>query len=96
MNKQYYVYIITNKRNGTLYVGVTNNLVRRIREHKEGIIKGFSCKYKLHMLVWYEAHESIYSVIKKEKDIKNWKRISKIYIIETMNPNWEDLWNKIF
>lgn len=96
MNKQYYVYIITNKRNGTLYVGVTNNLVRRIREHKEGIIKGFSCKYKLHMLVWYETHESIYSVIKKEKDIKNWKRISKIYIIETMNPNWEDLWNKIF
>ena len=76
--KYYYVYILTSKRNGTLYVGVTNNLKRRIDEHKHQSINGFSKKYRVHRLVWYETHESIESAILREKQLKWWKRNWKL------------------
>ena len=91
--KQPCVYILTNKRNGTLYVGVTSNLLKRIWEHKNDVGKGFTSKYKTHTLVWYEPHETMESAIKREKDIKEWKRIWKLELIEKHNPLWEDLYN---
>ncbi len=93
--KSYYVYILANERNGTLYVGVTNNLVRRIYEHKEGLADGFTKKYNIKMLVYYEITESIESAIKREKNIKAWQRAWKLRIIEEMNPDWDDLYIKI-
>ncbi len=93
--KQFYVYILCNKRNGTLYTGVTSDLVKRIYEHKNDLVKGFTQKYHVHHLVWYEVHESWESAIKREKQIKKWKRAWKIRLIETNNPFWEDLYEKI-
>ena len=88
----YYVYILASKRNGTLYVGVTNNLIKRIYEHKNGLLEGFTKKYNIHILVYFEEAENIQSVIKREKNIKAWKRNCKIQLIEKGNPNWEDLY----
>jgi len=93
--KNYYVYIITNKRNGTLYVGITNNLERRVYEHKEGTVKGFSSKYKVNKLVYYEETENVISAISREKCLKRWNRKWKLRLIEKENPNWEDLANKL-
>lgn len=90
-----YVYIITNKRNGTLYVGVTADLQKRVWEHKEGIVEGFSKKYGLNILVWYEVHDDISEAIKREKQIKKWERSWKLRIIEQMNPDWLDLYDDI-
>ncbi len=92
MDKRSYVYILTNKKDGVLYIGVTSNLQKRIWEHKEGIVKGFSKKYNLKMLVWYEVYDDIVEAIKREKAMKKWNREWKIKRIETMNPNWEDLY----
>ncbi len=91
MNKQYYVYVLTNKSNKVLYVGVTNNLRRRIFEHKNKLVEGFSKKYNLNKLVYYEVTNDVKSAIKREKQLKNWHREWKINLINQYNPGWEDL-----
>ena len=88
----YYTYILTNKRNGTFYVGVTNDLQRRIFEHKEEMIEGFSKKYGLKMLVYYEIYEDVRDAIAREKTIKKWKRLFKIDAILRVNSEWRDLY----
>ena len=93
--KKMYVYIITNDRNGTLYIGVTNDLVRRIYEHKNCLAGGFSCKYKLDKLVYYEIYEDSENAIKREKTLKRYNRNWKKDLIESMNPEWKDLYNDI-
>ena len=95
MKKQPSVYILANKRNGTLYVGVTSDLKKRIWQHKEKLVDGFSEKYDVNQLVWYEIHDTMLSAISREKTIKNWKRIWKMELIETNNPNWNDLYGSI-
>ena len=95
MLRQPCVYIITNKRNGTLYAGVTSDLPKRIWEHKNKVVKGFSERYGLNKLVWYEVHETMGSAILQEKTIKNWTRNHKLKKIETMNPDWRDLFEEI-
>ena len=95
MNKQPAVYILANKRNGTIYVGVTSDLVMRIGEHKNNMVEGFTKRYQVHQLVWYEVHESMESAIIREKRLKNWKRAWKLQLIESKNPDWMDLYNTI-
>lgn len=94
-NHNYYVYILTRKRNSVFYVGVTNNLLRRIFEHKEGLIQGFTKKYDIKMLVYYEHHDDIYTAIRREKLIKKWSRKIKMEAIEKMNPEWKDLYDEL-
>jgi putative endonuclease len=89
--KSYFVYILTNERNGTLYIGVTNNLERRIWEHRSGLVDGFTKKYGLHRLVYFEDTCSIESAISREKQLKKWNRAWKIELIESINPDWLDL-----
>lgn len=86
-----YVYILSNKRNGTLYVGVTSNLVKRIFEHKEKVVSGFSAKYNLDLLVYYEEWWSIEEAIQREKQLKAGNRKKKLSLIESINPDWKDL-----
>ena len=93
--KNYDPYILASKKNGTLYIGITSNLIKRIREHKTGVIKGFTQKYNVKRLVYYEQTEDINSAIAREKALKKWKRDWKIQLIEKENPNWEDLYFKI-
>lgn len=93
--KNYYVYIMTNKPNGTLYVGVTNDLVRRCYEHRNGMIDGFTKKYSCKMLIYYEAFDQIEDAILREKRLKKWNRQWKIELIEKSNPGWVDLYNQI-
>ncbi|MBL7995740.1 GIY-YIG nuclease family protein [bacterium] len=93
--RKYYVYIVTSKRNGTLYAGVTNNLVRRISEHKNKINEGFTKKYNVDRLVYYEEFPNIIDAIQREKRIKKWKRQWKIELIEKLNPQWIDLYNDL-
>ena len=81
--------------NGTLYTGVTSDLAKRVYEHKNGLVEGFTRKYNAHRLVWYEAHESAESAIMREKQIKKWNRHWKIREIEKMNPHWEDLYDRL-
>ncbi len=95
MMKTYYVYIMASQKNGTLYIGVTNNLARRVSEHKHRIHEGFTKRYKVYMLVYYEVFYSITAAIKREKQIKKWKRLWKIQLIEKMNPYWHDLYDEI-
>ena len=95
MNKQPCVYILSNQKNGTLYVGVSSNLIQRIYQHKQKLVDGFSKKYGLDLLVWYEQHESMYEAIKKEKALKKWNREWKIRLIEEENPQWLDLYGSI-
>ncbi len=95
MNKHPAVYILASKRNGTLYVGVTSDLVKRIWEHRNNMVEGFTKRYAVHHLVWYELHESMESAIQHEKRLKDWKRFWKLELIESANPNWEDLYHKI-
>ena len=89
------VYIITNHRHGTLYTGVTANLAKRIFEHKEGLIQGFSKQYALKTLVWYEVNETMLAAITREKQIKKWNRQWKINLIEKVNPKWIDLYGDL-
>lgn len=91
MNKPYYVYILASQRNGTLYVGMTNNLERRIWEHKNNYVDGFTQKYEVHHLVYYELHDNPDSAIQREKQIKKWNRPWKLKLIEGKNPLWKDL-----
>ncbi len=95
MNKQAAVYILANKRNGTLYIGVTSDLVKRIWEHKNKMLEGFTMRYGVHQLVWYELHESMESAILQEKRLKDWKRAWKLELIERSNPDWQDLYPMI-
>ena len=95
MNRQPAVYILANKRNGTLYVGVTSDLIKRTWQHKNNVVKGFTERYSVHQLVWYELHETMESAIRKEKMLKNWKRVWKLELIEKNNPNWRDLYGTI-
>jgi putative endonuclease len=88
----YFVYMLASGRHGTLYVGVTNDLARRIFEHKTKIIKGFTSQYDVNRLVWYETYEQISDAIAREKELKKWRRDWKIRLIEEMNPEWEDLY----
>ncbi len=89
--KNYYVYILASKRNGTLYIGVTNNLERRVYEHKTNTIRGFTSKYNVHQLVYYEQTTDINSALQREKQLKKWNRKWKLALIEKDNPNWNDL-----
>ncbi len=93
--KTYYIYLLTSERNGTLYIGVTNDLKRRIHEHKQKLIKGFTEKYNVSNLVWYEQTEDINSAIKREKEIKKWNRDWKVKLIEENNFEWKDLYDDL-
>lgn len=88
---QYYVYIVANRRNGTLYVGVTNDVARRSGEHKDKAVPGFTRRYGVNLLVWYEVHDQITTAIEREKQIKGWNRAWKIRLIEENNSGWNDL-----
>ena len=92
MTQQSYVYILASQRNGTLYVGVTSDLLRRVWQHKEGFVEGFTKQYGVKQLVWYESHESLEAAITREKQIKKWNRAWKIELIEGANPYWNDLY----
>ncbi|MGQ0751146.1 MAG: GIY-YIG nuclease family protein [Betaproteobacteria bacterium] len=92
MPKQPCVYILASARNGTLYVGVTSDLMKRIWEHKNDQVHGFTARYAVHALVWYEPHEGMESAIRREKAIKAWKRAWKLRLIEEANPDWRDLY----
>ena len=94
MNR-YYVYILASQPNGTLYVGMTNNLARRIWEHKNNLVEGFTRRYGVHHLVWYEVADSALTAITREKQLKKWNRTWKIQLIEKMNPEWRDLYNDL-
>ena len=89
------VYIMASQRNGTLYIGMTSNLVRRVWEHKNDFVDGFSNRYSIHLLVWYEVHESIYTAACREKAIKKWNRQWKLELIEQFNPGWHDMYELI-
>jgi putative endonuclease len=95
MSKQPAVYILASRKNGTLYVGVTSDLVKRVWEHKNNMVEGFTKRYSVHQLVWYELHESMNSAIQREKRLKSWKRKWKVQLIESRNPDWKDLYPKI-
>ncbi|MDD2326121.1 MAG: GIY-YIG nuclease family protein [Alphaproteobacteria bacterium] len=86
-----YVYMLASKKNGTLYTGVTNDLIRRVAEHKQGTVKGFTARYQVKMLVYYEGYDRFYDAISREKCIKEWKRAWKVKLIEEANPSWDDL-----
>ena len=89
--KQPCVYLLTSRRNGTLYTGVTSNLIQRVWQHKNNLVDGFTKKYSVHNLVWFEVHETMQSAIEREKAIKEWRRAWKIELIESVNPQWRDL-----
>ena len=91
MKREYYVYILASRRNGTLYVGVTNDLARRVFQHQLGFHDGFTKKYKVHWLVYYETFDDIREAIQREKRLKKWNRSWKIALIEKENPTWEDI-----
>lgn len=95
MGKQYYVYIMTNKSSSVLYAGVTNDLVRRVYEHKNKLVEGFTKKYNVDKLVFYEVYEDINSAIAREKQIKSGSRARKIKLIEDMNTGWNDLYEEL-
>ena len=92
---QYYVYILASQRNSTLYIGVTNNLIKRVYEHKQNLVEGFTKKYNVHTLVWYESTSDIESAITREKQLKEWHRKWKLRLIEENNHQWDDLYNSL-
>jgi putative endonuclease len=91
----YYVYLLASKPYGTLYVGVTSDLVHRVSEHKNKLVPGFTTRYGVDRLVWFEAHDSVEAAIQREKRIKEWRRVWKINLIERDNPRWIDLYQSI-
>ena len=95
MAKQPAVYILASKRNGTLYIGVTSDLVKRVWQHKEDMVEGFAKKYGVHTLVYYELHDDMAEAIGREKRLKKWNRAWKIELIEKENPQWRDLWPEV-
>ena len=90
-----FVYILANRPNGTLYVGVTNDLIRRVYEHREGFVSGFSKRYAVKKLVYFEQHQTMSNAIQREKNIKHWSRAWKIELIEKQNPDWRDLFDEV-
>ena len=95
LQKRYYVYILTNDRNGTLYIGVTSDLIKRVWQHKNNIAEGFTKKYRTHYLVYYEEYTSIELALNREKRLKNWQRSWKLELIESSNLYWKDLYDTI-
>ena len=95
MSRTYYTYILASKRNGTFYTGVTNDISRRVYEHKNGLADGFTKKYGITMLVYYETYQDVGDAIRKEKLIKKWKRSIKLNAIERINPDWKDLYYEL-
>jgi putative endonuclease len=95
VERQYYVYILASRRNGTLYTGVTNDLLRRVFEHKNGLVESFTKKYEVHILVHYEVFADIHEAIAREKQLKNWERAWKRHLIEKDNPRWIDLYDSL-
>jgi putative endonuclease len=93
--KRYYVYILASRRNGALYIGVTNNIARRVYEHKNDLISGFTRKYKVHRLVYYEQFGNVVSALRREKSLKKWNRKWKLELIERANPDWRDLYGEL-
>jgi putative endonuclease len=93
--KQPAVYILASERNGTLYVGVTSNLVARTWQHRNHVVEGFTRRYDVTLLVWYELHETMESAILREKQVKKWNRAWKLRLIQESNPRWLDLWDSI-
>jgi putative endonuclease len=93
--KQPAVYILASQRNGTLYTGVTGDLVQRIWQHRNDLVEGFTKTYRVHSLVYFEMHEDMLVAITREKQIKHWNRVWKLKLIETSNPDWRDLWDDI-
>ena len=93
--KSYYVYILASQRNGTLYTGITNDLIKRVYEHKNNLLNGFTKKYSVHMLVYYEQFEDIEAATLREKQVKKWNRKWKLELIEKANPEWSDLYEKL-
>jgi putative endonuclease len=91
----YWVYILASRRNGTLYVGVTNDLVRRVGEHRDGLVPGFTKRHAVKLLVFAEHHQDINEAIAREKRIKRWRRVWKLHLIERDNPQWRDLWSDL-
>jgi len=87
--------MLASKRNGTLYIGVSSDLTQRIWQHKQGLVKGFTDKYDVHILVYYEIHEDMVAAITREKQLKKWNRAWKVRLIEENNPKWHDLWDSI-
>jgi len=90
-----WLYMMTNRRHGTLYLGITSNLPHRIWEHREGVVEGFTRRYGLKILVWAERHDDILSAIQREKNIKHWPRAWKVALIEAQNPEWADLYEQL-
>lgn len=90
--KEYYVYILASQKYGTLYIGITSNLLKRVYQHKEGLVAGFTKKYHVHKLVYYEVHEDVHEAILREKQMKKWRRDWKINLIERDNPQWLDIY----
>lgn len=95
MDKQPCVYLLASGRNGTLYVRVTSDLIKRVFRHRNNLADGFTKRYNIHNLMWYEAHERMESAILREKQIKKWQRMAKIGLIEQGNPDWLDLWHEL-
>ena len=95
MDKHFYVYILASQRNGTLYIGMTSDLVRRVWEHKQKVVEGFSSIYGVDKLVYYEVHDTAEGAIVREKRLKKWNRVWKVRVIEEMNPSWRDLYDEI-
>jgi putative endonuclease len=95
MSRNPAVYILANKRNGTLYIGVTSDLMKRVWEHKQDMVEGFTRKYEIHTLVYFEQHDEMAEAIRREKQLKKWNRAWKIELIEKINPHWRDLWQEI-
>ncbi len=91
----YYVYLMANRKHGTLYVGVTNNLIRRAYEHRTNVVRGFTSRYHVHLLVWFECYGDALTAIAREKEIKKWRRDWKINLIEQTNPEWVDLFKSL-
>jgi putative endonuclease len=95
MDRQPAVYILASRRNGTLYIGVTSNLPARVWQHRNDLVEGFSRHYSTHLLVYFEIHSTMIAAITREKQIKEWKRVWKLRLIESMNPEWRDLFREI-
>ncbi len=95
MEKQPAVYLLASRRNGTLYIGVTSNLVKRIWEHQNNVVEGFTKNYGVHTLVYYEQHVTMEAAIAREKQLKKWNRAWKLRLVEERNPDWRDLWPEI-
>jgi putative endonuclease len=95
MKKQFYGYILASKRNGTLYTGVTSDLIQRVWQHEQDLVEGFTKKYRVKKLVYYEVHDNAESAITREKQIKKWRRKWKLRLIEEKNPQWKNLYDEI-